>query len=47
MYVKINGEAVWPEVTVMQFGIDSIDETGIPQNVRTITDHVRVKSVDF
>jgi len=47
MYVKINGEAVWPEVTVMQFGVDGIDETGIPQNIRTIADHVPVKSVEF
>ena len=46
-WLKINGEAVRPEVTVMQFGIDGIDETAIPEKVRTIIDHVRLKSVDI
>ena len=40
-WLKINGEEVRPEVTVMQFGIDGIAERGMPQKVRTIIDHVR------
>jgi hypothetical protein len=36
-------ENVTPEVTVMEFGIDS---TGCLQMIKTTIDHVRVKSVD-
>ena len=34
----MNGEAVWPEVTVMQFGID---ETECPQMIKNTIEHVR------
>ena len=36
--LKINGEVVWPEVTVMEFGIES---TGCTQTIKSTIDHVR------
>lgn len=37
-WLKINGEKVWPEVTVTDFGIES---TGYPQLIKSTIDHVR------
>ena len=42
-WLRLTGEPVKPYVTVMQFGIDGIDETGGPQIIRTKIDHVRGK----
>ena len=42
-WLRLNGEPFKPNVTVTQFGIDGIDETGSPQFLRTKFDHVRGK----
>ena len=36
--LRINGEAGWPEVTAMKFGIEG---TGCLQMIKTTIDHVR------
>jgi len=41
--LRINGEPVRPEDTVMEFGIEN---TGYMLMIKTTIDHVRVKSVD-